>query len=293
MRAGLSTIQQTLTLEAASILNHSIAEAGRRNHGQTTPLHVEAALLASPSGFLRQACIKELGDLIESKELGEGPFSNVHVIFLEKELPSDRAQIPAKIKELGDLIETRMGNSSSGSVLVHLGNLKWLVEQSVNFGVSGLSNMQQQALTEAGRASVLEMGRLVTKFGEGASGRLWLLGTATCETYLRHISELDIQNNSAQKVWQVVEFIFGWIYVIEMALKVYSYGFENYWRDGQNQFDFIITLVIVIGETVTFVTPDDPDLFSNGEWYVLFNSENVHVLMLKQAMIRLRVIAKK
>ncbi|KAI9086811.1 hypothetical protein K1719_031405 [Acacia pycnantha] len=77
---------------------------------------------------------------------------------------------------------------------------------------------------------------------------------------------LDIQNNSAQKVWQVVEFIFGWIYVIEMALKVYSYGFENYWRDGQNQFDFIITLVIVIGETVTFVTPDDPDLFSNGEW---------------------------
>ncbi|KAI9077941.1 hypothetical protein K1719_040070 [Acacia pycnantha] len=78
-----------------------------------------------------------------------------------------------------------MGNSSSGSVLVHLGNLKWLVEQSVDFGVSGLSNMQQQALTEAGRASISEMGRLVTKFGEGASGRLWLLGTATCETYLR------------------------------------------------------------------------------------------------------------
>ncbi|KAI9072911.1 hypothetical protein K1719_011737 [Acacia pycnantha] len=376
MRAGLSTIQQTLTPEAASVLNHSIAEAGRRNHGQTTPLHVAATLLASPSGFLRQACIKshpnsshplqcralelcfsvalerlptaqnmspgmkppisnalmaalkraqahqrrgcpeqqqqpllavkveleqliisilddpsvsrvmreasfsspavkatieqslnssssavnsspiglgfrptavtpvatgapgrnlylnprlqqgssvqlgqqrgeevkriieillrakkrnpvlvgesepeavirELLRRIESKELSEGPFSNVHVIYLEKELPSDRAQIPAKIKELGDLIETRMGNSSSGSVLVHLGNLKWLVEQSVDFGVSGLSNMQQQALAEAGRASVSEMGRLVTKFGEGASGRLWLLGTATCETYLR------------------------------------------------------------------------------------------------------------
>ena len=58
MRAGLSTIQQTLTPEAASVLNHSIAEAGRRNHGQTTPLHVAATLLASPSGFLRQACIK-------------------------------------------------------------------------------------------------------------------------------------------------------------------------------------------------------------------------------------------
>ncbi|RYR43366.1 hypothetical protein Ahy_A08g039791 isoform F [Arachis hypogaea] len=55
---------------------------------------------------------------------------------------------------------------------------------------------------------------------------------------------LDIQNNSGQKVWQVVEFIFGWIYVIEMALKVYAYGFENYWRDGQNRFDFVITWII-------------------------------------------------
>ncbi|CAL1358550.1 unnamed protein product [Linum trigynum] len=58
MRAGLSTIQQTLTPEAANVLNHSIAEAGRRNHGQTTPLHVAATLLSSPSGYLRQACIK-------------------------------------------------------------------------------------------------------------------------------------------------------------------------------------------------------------------------------------------
>ncbi|CAL0323640.1 unnamed protein product [Lupinus luteus] len=77
---------------------------------------------------------------------------------------------------------------------------------------------------------------------------------------------LDIQNSSAQKVWQVVEFIFGWIYVIEMALKVYSFGFENYWRDGQNRFDFIITLIIVIGETITFASSDGQTFFSNGEW---------------------------
>ncbi|KAF7806599.1 protein SUPPRESSOR OF MAX2 1 [Senna tora] len=382
MRAGLSTIQQTLTPEAASVLNHSIAEAGRRNHGQTTPLHVAATLLASPSGFLRQACIKshpnsshplqcralelcfsvalerlptaqnmspgmeppisnalmaalkraqahqrrgcpeqqqqpllavkveleqliisilddpsvsrvmreasfsspavkatieqslnssspavnsnpiglgfrhaavtpaavgspgppgrnlylnprlqqgssvqlgqqrgeevkriveillrgkkrnpvlvgesepetvirELLRRIEGKELGDGVFYNAHVIYLEKEIPtSDRAQIPGRIKELGDLIESRLGKSScGGGVFVNLGNLKWLVEQSVDFGVSGLSNMQQQALTEAGRASVSEMARLVAKFGQAASGgRLWLLGTATCETYLR------------------------------------------------------------------------------------------------------------
>lgn len=31
---------------------------------------------------------------------------------------------------------------------------------------------------------------------------------------------------------------------MEMALKIYAYGFENYWRDGQNRFDFFITWVI-------------------------------------------------
>ncbi|KAL2550096.1 Double Clp-N motif-containing P-loop nucleoside triphosphate hydrolase superfamily protein [Forsythia ovata] len=58
MRTGLSTIQQTLTSEAASVLNHSIAEVGRQNHGQTTPLHVAATPLSFPSSFLRQACIR-------------------------------------------------------------------------------------------------------------------------------------------------------------------------------------------------------------------------------------------
>jgi len=39
-------------------------------------------------------------------------------------------------------------------------------------------------------------------------------------------------------------FFSGWIYVVEMLLKIYAYGFENYWRDGQNRFDFIITVII-------------------------------------------------
>ena len=58
MRGGLSAIQQTLTPEAATVLTHSIAEAARRSHGQTTPLHVAATLLSAPSGLLRQACIR-------------------------------------------------------------------------------------------------------------------------------------------------------------------------------------------------------------------------------------------
>ncbi|ONI17115.1 hypothetical protein PRUPE_3G138600 [Prunus persica] len=78
--------------------------------------------------------------------------------------------------------------------------------------------------------------------------------------------QLDIENNTGQKAWQAAEFVFGWIYVLEMALKVYSFGFQNYWRDGQNRFDFLVTWIIVIGETITFVTPDGLIFFSNGEW---------------------------
>ncbi|KAG6421226.1 hypothetical protein SASPL_117776 [Salvia splendens] len=52
------TIEQTLTAEASGVLSQSIANARRRNHGHTTPLHMAAALLSSPSGRLRQACIR-------------------------------------------------------------------------------------------------------------------------------------------------------------------------------------------------------------------------------------------
>ena len=383
MRAGLSTIQQTLTPEAASVLNHSIAEAGRRNHGQTTPLHVAATLLASPSGFLRQACIKshpnsshplqcralelcfsvalerlptaqnmspgmeppisnalmaalkraqahqrrgcpeqqqqpllavkveleqliisilddpsvsrvmreasfsspavkatieqslnssaaaatansapiglgfrpgaatvsvsgsappgrnlylnprlqqqgnvaqsgqqrgeevkrvldilirakkrnpvlvgdsepeavmkELLRRIENRELGEGLLQNVEVLHLEKELSPDRTQILGKIKELEGLVETRITKSNGGGVILNLGDLKWLVEQPpVSLGgVPGSGAVQQQIVSEAGRAAVAEMGKLLAMFGDGGPGRLWLIGTATCETYLR------------------------------------------------------------------------------------------------------------
>ncbi|KAI3928183.1 hypothetical protein MKW98_023784 [Papaver atlanticum] len=76
---------------------------------------------------------------------------------------------------------------------------------------------------------------------------------------------LDLQNSGAQKFWQQLEFIFGWVYVLEMALKVFSYGFENYWTEGQNRFDFVVTWIIVIGETATFAFPD-VGFLSNGEW---------------------------
>uniref|UniRef100_A0A2P2KML5 Uncharacterized protein MANES_14G147300 n=1 Tax=Rhizophora mucronata TaxID=61149 RepID=A0A2P2KML5_RHIMU len=379
MRAGLSAIQQTLTPEAAGVLNQSVAEASRRNHGQTTPLHVAATLLASPSGFLRQACIKshsnsshplqcralelcfsvalerlptaqnnspghdppisnalmaalkraqahqrrgcpeqqqqpllavkvELEQLIisilddpsvsrvmreasfsspavkatieqslnsssnsgspaansnsirlnfrtpgavavpapltnrnsyvnlrlqqgstvqsgqqrndevkrvfdilsrtkkrnpvlvgesepemvvkevlkriENKEIGDGLLKNVQVIHLVKEF-QDKAQIPTRIVELATLIETRIGNLDYGGMILDLGDLKWLVEQPVNF--PGGIQQQQQLVSEAGQAAVVEMGKLLGRLREGSNsgGKVWLIGTATCETYLR------------------------------------------------------------------------------------------------------------
>ncbi|KAH7576933.1 hypothetical protein JRO89_XS01G0177600 [Xanthoceras sorbifolium] len=64
----------------------------------------------------------------------------------------------------------------------------------------------------------------------------------------------------------VASYSTGWIYVLEMALKIYSFGFTNYWRDGQNRFDFLVTLIIVIGETMTFASPHGLTFLSNGEW---------------------------
>lgn len=369
MRAGLGTILQTLTSEAASILNQSIAEAARRNHGQTTPVHVAATLLASPTGFLRQACIKShpnsshplqcralelcfsvalerlptaqnvsagseppisnalmaalkraqahqrrgsselqqqpmlavkvefeqlvisilddpsvsrimreasfsspavkatierslnssasvvnsspiglgchpsptpnrnlylnprlhqgsvpqlgqprgeetkrivdillrttkrnpivVGDSetdamveeffrrINKKELAEGPLEKAEIIHLEKELATDGAQIPAKLEELEDLLATRIANSNCGSVILDLGNLKWLVEQPASSVAPGSGVVLQPVVSEAGRAAVQKIGKLLMRFREETAGRLWLIGTATCETFLR------------------------------------------------------------------------------------------------------------
>jgi two pore calcium channel protein len=55
---------------------------------------------------------------------------------------------------------------------------------------------------------------------------------------------LDIENSSSQELWQEVEFFLGWIYVAEMGLKIFSFGFGAYWMEGQNKFDFVLTWTI-------------------------------------------------
>lgn len=108
--------------------------------------------------------VKEILSKIENNELADGLFKNVSVIRFNCD-KSD--ELVSKLKELGAVIETKIG---SAGVIVDLGDLKWLIEQQT-IGVV--------ANTEA----VAQMGNLLIRFGGAA--RLWLIATATCETYLR------------------------------------------------------------------------------------------------------------
>ncbi|KAF8400413.1 hypothetical protein HHK36_013711 [Tetracentron sinense] len=142
-----------------------------------------------------EAVMRELLQKIEKREVGEGILRNVQVISL-KEFASDKMRIPTKLKELEVLVESRI--SSGGGVILDLGDLKWLVEQPAGFGISGSGPMQQQIVSETGKVAVVEMGKLLARFTEGC-GRLWLIGTATCETYLR----CQVYHSSMENDWDL------------------------------------------------------------------------------------------
>ncbi|XP_038975896.1 protein SUPPRESSOR OF MAX2 1-like [Phoenix dactylifera] len=144
------------------------------------------------------AAKREVLLMIERRELGSHALPALqlaHVVTLEREFSSsDRSLIPSKIRELGGLVESRIQASAingGGGVILDLGDLKWLVEGPGGYGESVSSGpiqlQQRQVVSEIGREVVAEMGRLLQRFGEGSSngGRLWVVGTATCATYLR------------------------------------------------------------------------------------------------------------
>lgn len=120
-----------------------------------------------------EGVVTEVLRKIEKGELGEGVLKNLQIVKMEEEFLCDKSQIVNKIQELEGVIESKM--SGSGGVILDLGDLKWLVEQQ-----------QPPMVTEFGKASVVEMGKLLARFREeGSSKGLWLIGAATCETYLR------------------------------------------------------------------------------------------------------------
>ncbi|KAK6929042.1 Clp, repeat (R) domain [Dillenia turbinata] len=69
MRAGACTIQHGLTAEAASAVKQAVGLARRRGHAQVTPLHVASAMLASPTGLLRTACLQSHSHPLQCKAL--------------------------------------------------------------------------------------------------------------------------------------------------------------------------------------------------------------------------------
>ncbi|KAI3790437.1 hypothetical protein L2E82_03477 [Cichorium intybus] len=181
MRAGLSTIQQTLTPEAATVLNHSIAEAGRRNHGQTTPLHVASTLLASPTGFLRQACIRShpnsshplqcralelcfsvalerLPTATSSPAVTEPPISNALMAALKRAQAHQRRGCPEQQQqpllavkvELEQLIISILDDPSVSRVMREASfsspAVKATIEQSISNNVAGGTNLNQSNL---------------------------------------------------------------------------------------------------------------------------------------------------
>ncbi|KAL6523396.1 hypothetical protein OROGR_016999 [Orobanche gracilis] len=132
-----------------------------------------------------EAVAKELFRKIVNKEFGNcSKLKDVEIISMEKGLSlSDKNLIASKIEELGRVIESRIRN---GGVILDLGDLKWLVDPSA--GSRG-GPQQQQVLSDPGRAVVVEMAKLLSRFGGGDGAndcnKLWLIGTATCETYMR------------------------------------------------------------------------------------------------------------
>ncbi|KAI3754578.1 hypothetical protein L1987_54365 [Smallanthus sonchifolius] len=83
----------------------------------------------------------------------ESEFKNADVIS---------GEFPARIRELGESIGGRR------SVVIDLGDLKWLVE-----------------ISDEIREAVTEVTRLVTKFRAEKGDNIWLIGKASCETYMR------------------------------------------------------------------------------------------------------------
>ncbi|KAL6555204.1 hypothetical protein OROGR_006462 [Orobanche gracilis] len=134
-----------------------------------------------------EAVAKELFRKILNKEFGNcSELKDVEIISMENGLSlSDKNLIASKIEELGTVIESRIRN---GGVILDLGDLKWLVDSAVG-SRGGVQQQKAQVLSEPGRAVVVEMTKLLSRFGGGDGAndcnKLWLIGTATCETYMR------------------------------------------------------------------------------------------------------------
>ncbi|XP_042017180.1 protein SMAX1-LIKE 3-like [Salvia splendens] len=69
MRSGGYTLHHSLTVEATAIVKQAVSLARRRGHAQVSPLHVASAMLASPAGLLKRACLQSHSHPLQCKAL--------------------------------------------------------------------------------------------------------------------------------------------------------------------------------------------------------------------------------
>jgi hypothetical protein len=104
------------------------------------------------------------------------------------------------------LIDTRIANS--GGVIINMGDLKWLVEQAGEFEWRQVWVRVPPCSScfGGGACGGRGDGEAIGRFGEGSGrGRLWLIGTATCETYLRcQVYHPTMENDGIFMQWQLL-----------------------------------------------------------------------------------------
>ncbi|GAB4856293.1 hypothetical protein Ancab_014221 [Ancistrocladus abbreviatus] len=140
-------------------------------------------------------CISTLEGVVrgvmDKVEKGEVPEGLRDVKFVPLSLYSfghlKREEVDQKVGELRGLVKGRL--DSSKGVILYLGDLKWTTE----FRASAADHQQRRNYYCPIEHMIMELGRLVLGYGE--EGKLWLVGIATFQTYMRcksgHPSSLE------------------------------------------------------------------------------------------------------
>ncbi|KAL6005431.1 hypothetical protein ACLOJK_005998 [Asimina triloba] len=136
-----------------------------------------------------EGVVRSLMDKVDKGEVPEA-FRNVQIVILP--LFSfgqfSKEEIERKIGEIRCLSKSGVGRG----VVLYMGDLKWAAEYRASSSSSG---EQRRAFYCPVEHMIMELGRLLSAVADG--GRLWLMGIATYQTYMR----CRVGNPSLETVW--------------------------------------------------------------------------------------------
>ncbi|KAF8730154.1 hypothetical protein HU200_017126 [Digitaria exilis] len=144
------------------------------------------------------AVVQEVLTLIQRQRLGDA-----RVVSFPKDsgdlVGMDRAELIAKIKELGEVVRSA---SATAGVVINLGNLQWLVEERCPAAASanhGEQAERRDVLLDTARAAVAEMARVLKNQSGDGEHRVWVIGTATCATYMK----FQVYHSALETEWDL------------------------------------------------------------------------------------------